>query len=71
MNRLRTIKLDRERSKKIHIIIGIFLIFLGFLLIWKYIIHFFRIILAIALFFGGVFFLVKDTRFRWFRIRRF
>lgn len=71
MSKVQVFKLDKDKSGLVHKILGVIFIIIGVLLLLPYIIHFLRIVLAIFLLGGGVYFLVKDTRFRWFRIRRF
>lgn len=71
MSKVQTFKMDRERSDLIHKIIGVAFIILAIILLLPYFIHFIKIMLSIALISLGVYFLTKETRFRWFRIRRF
>ena len=71
MSKIQIFKLDREKSNLINKLIGGFLIVASFLLMLPYLYHFFKIFVALFFLAMGVFFLTKETRFRWFRIRRF
>lgn len=64
-------KLERKQSNIIHKVLGIFLILAALILLAPYIWDFLQIILAIIFLSAGTYFLTKDTRFRWFKIRRF
>lgn len=71
MSKVQVFKMEKEKSDLIHKILGIILIIIAILLLLPYFIHFIKIMLAIILLSTGIFFLLKETRFRWFRIRRF
>lgn len=71
MKRVQTFKLEKDKSNIIHKIIGILFFVIAILLLIPYILDFLKITLAVILLFLGFYFLTKETRFRWFRIRRF
>ncbi|MFP4568017.1 MAG: hypothetical protein ACLFN8_03660 [Candidatus Woesearchaeota archaeon] len=71
MNRVQSIKIDRDKSNIIHKILGVLFILLALILLIPYIFAFLKITVAILLIALGIYFLTKETRFRWFRIRRF
>ena len=71
MAKIKTFKMEREKSNIIHNILGIIFILLAILLMLPYIVHFLRIVVAALLIMLGIYFLTKETRFRWFKIRRF
>jgi len=71
MNKIRTFKLEKDKSSFIHKVLGVVFILLALILLIPYFIHFLRILLAIILISIGIYFFTKETRFRWFQIRRF
>lgn len=71
MSKIKTFKMEREKSDIIHKVLGAIFILLALILIIPYIIHFIRITIAVLLIMLGIYFLTKETRFRWFKIRRF
>ena len=71
MKKVQTFKIEKEKSNVIHKGIGIIMILLAILLLVPYIVDFLKITIAVVLIFLGMYFLTKETRFRWFRIRRF
>ncbi|MCC7574082.1 hypothetical protein KO361_00620 [Candidatus Woesearchaeota archaeon] len=71
MSKIQTFKIERDKSNIIHKAIGIIAILIAIILLIPYILHFLKITLAIMLLGTGIYFLTKQTRFRWFRIKRF
>ncbi len=70
-SKIHTVKIDREKSNLIHKILGIILIIASLFLLAPYLRDFLQIVIAILFLSAGIYFLTKETRFRWFRIRRF
>lgn len=70
-SKIHTVKLEREKSNIIHKVLGGLLILASLFLLAPYFRDFFQIIIAIVFLSTGLYFLTKETRFRWFRIRRF
>jgi hypothetical protein len=70
-NRIHTFKLERDKSELIHKIIGILFILIALALLIPYFLHFLKITIAMLFLSLGFYFITKQTRFRWFRIRRF
>ncbi len=71
MAKVQVFNIDKDRSSIIHKLIGVILIIVGIFLLLEYLVHFLKITVAIFLLLGGIFFLVKESRFRWFRFRQF
>lgn len=71
MKKIEVVNLDQDSMKYVKKAIGIALLILGLILIFEYLIHALKIILAIALFLVGGYLLTDNSRMKWFRFRRF
>jgi predicted membrane channel-forming protein YqfA (hemolysin III family) len=71
VKRVQVFKMDKDQSNILNKVLGIIFIIVAIILLAPYILHFLTITLAVFLIGLGIYFLTKETRFRWFRIRRF
>ncbi len=71
MKKIEIVNLDQESTYYIKKAIGIVLIILGIILIFEYIFHALKILLAIILFLVGIYLLSDYTKLKWIRFRRF
>jgi len=71
MRKIEIVNFDQDALIYVKKAIGIVLIILGLILIFEYILHALKILMAIILFAIGGYLISNQGKLKWFRFRRF
>lgn len=71
MSRIKIVRIERDLSKYVSIIVGVVLIIVGILLLLRYIIDFIKIFLGLVMIGYGVYLIMREKSVKNFRFFRF